>query len=123
MARNLEYLGRFPGIDVWVGGEKLIGCALWDWLKDADTRGIYPNHMHIVCMDRLHYPLREGIFTFESELLEIKAQIARRDLDALMSNESVAQYITWMREHRDIFEFVDSVGHYDSGWWLNSGWA
>ena len=28
-------------------------------------------------------------------------------------------YIERMREHREIFEFVDSVGQYDSGWWLD----
>ena len=102
-------------------------CGTWlalaDWLRDASDRDIYPNRMHIVCMDQLHYPLREGIWTFESDLLEVKEQIENRDLDALMSNESVACYITWMREHREIFEFVDSVGHYDSGWWLGSGAA
>ena len=30
-----------------------------------------------------------------------------------------APYIEWMREHREIFEVVDGVGHYNSGCWLS----
>lgn len=71
--------------------------------------------MHIICMDRLRYPQRKGVHKFESALSETRSQIERRDLDALMSNPHVAPYTTWMREHREIFEFVDDVGRYDSG--------
>ena len=95
----------------------------WCWgktatSKDASPRKVCPNRMHIVCMDRLQYPQREGVFDFESDLPEIKAQIEHRALDGLMRNESVARYIEWMREHREVFEFVDSIRQYDSGWWL-----
>ncbi len=39
--------------------------------------------------------------------------------DRFREKRTFARYIEWMRDHREIFEFVDGVGHYDSGWWLN----
>ena len=35
------------------------------------------------------------------------------------ADNRIAPYIAWMREHREIFEFVDQVGTYGSGWWLD----
>ena len=37
----------------------------------------------------------------------------------LMAAPGMAPYIHWMREHREIFEFVDRVGRYGSGWWAD----
>lgn len=39
--------------------------------------------------------------------------------DCFREKRPFAQYVEWMREHREIFEFVDDVGCYGSGWWLD----
>ncbi len=70
-------------------------------------------------MDRIGYPSREGVFDFESTMDDVKEMIATRDRDGLLRDDRIAPYIAWMREHRELFEFVDQVGAYGSGWWLD----
>lgn len=114
-----------------------VWLALWAWLEDARTRNyhsysergqcwttnrrqyIYPHRMHIICMDRLGYPPRNGVFDFESKFGNLKKLIDKKDCAGLLEDGWLAPYIRWMRRHREIFDFVDSVGHYDSGWWLD----
>lgn len=99
-------------------------CEAWlafqIWFKDAGERGIYPDRMNIICMDRMHQPPREKHrWVFGQELDDLKALVDRRDYAEFMAAPRMAQYVEWMREHREIFEFVDGVGRYGSGWWLN----
>lgn len=94
--------------------------ALWDWFKDAGDRGVYPDKMNIICMDRTHQPKRERHdWVFGQELEDLYTLVAARDADGLLNDDRIAPYVHWMREHREIFEFVDQVGSYESGWWLD----
>ena len=53
-------------------------------------------------------------------MIDVKEMTATRDRDGLLRDARIAPYVHWMREHREIFEFVDQVGSYGSGWWLDA---
>ena len=109
------YAGRDP-FDVFCEA----WLALWDWFNVARERGYYPERMNIVCMDRTHQPPREKHhWVFGQELDDVKALVNRRDKPGFMAAPRMAQYVEWMREHREIFDFVDGVGRYESEWWLH----
>ena len=93
---------------------------MYAWVEDAGAHDVFPDKTHVVCMDRTGYPQRVGVFDFEGDMQDVKKIIEATDCEALLRNERTAPYVHWMRANRQIFEFVDGVGCYESGWWLDS---
>jgi len=61
-------------------------------------------------------------FSCERPLLAESSHSEQLDFHELSGcfreKRTFAPHIHWMRDNREIFEFVDGVGGYWSGWWL-----
>ena len=60
-------------------------AGLWDWIQEATKRGVFNERAYVVCMDRVRYPLRAGIWHFEDRLADVKRAIDERDLPVIMA--------------------------------------